>query len=180
MFRQISKNSICLFIILFMSCQNSSNSSNEISVSNTEINTKTSYNNDILGQYLRIKDALILSDVEKTNIASNRLKSVLLDQSVANKNLNLKLGHLEQITQNIIDADDIKIKRKSFFELSQIIYDALQNNGLSSNLSSNIYLQYCPMAFNNSGGIWLSLEHDISNPYFGEMMLTCGVVRDTI
>ena len=178
MFRQMLKNSIGLFTIFFVSCQNPSNSSTEIAVSNTEKNIKASYNNDIIGQYLRIKDALILSDVEKTNIAANGLKSVLLDQSVANKNQ--KVGHLEQITQNIIDADDIKIKRKSFFELSQIIYDALQNNGLSSNVSSNIYLQYCPMAFNNSGGIWLSLEHDISNPYFGEMMLTCGVVRDTI
>ena len=180
MFRQMIKNSICLFTILFMSCQNSSDSSTEISVSNTEKNIKASYNNDIVGQYLRIKDALILSDVEKTNIAANGLKSLLLNEIVANKNLNLKVGQLEQITQNIIDARDIKIKRKSFFELSQIIYDALQNSGLSSNISSNLYLQYCPMAFNNSGGIWLSSEHDISNPYFGEMMLTCGVVRDTI
>ena len=180
MFRQMLKNSICLFTIFFVNCQNSSIPSTEIAVSNTEKNIKASYNNDVIGQYLRIKDALILSDIEKTNIAANGMKSVLLDQSVANKNLNLKVGQLEQITQNIIDAGDIKIKRKSFFELSQIIYDALQNKGLSSNVGSNIYLQYCPMAFNNSGGIWLSLEHDISNPYFGEMMLTCGVVRDTI
>ena len=78
MFRQMLKNSICLLTILYMSCQNSRDSSTEISVSNTEKNIKTSYNNDIVGQYLRIKDALILSDVEKTNIAANGLKSVLL------------------------------------------------------------------------------------------------------
>tara|TARA_B100001142_G_C14158656_1_gene587571 strand:- start:136 stop:714 length:579 start_codon:yes stop_codon:yes gene_type:complete len=189
MFRQISKNSICLFIILFMSCQNSSNSSNEISVSNTEINTKTSYNNDILGQYLRIKDALISSDMEKINIAAESLLKVLWDENkVGIQNLNqsdeesgdLKIDQLKKITQNILDANDIQIKRKSFFELSQIIYDALQNKSLNSNVSSFIFLQYCPMAFNNSGGVWLSSEHEISNPYFGDMMLTCGVVRDTI
>ncbi len=177
---RIFKNSIFLFFILLINCQNPNNSSSEIVVSDDKTSTKASYNNDILGQYLRIKDALISSDVEKANIAADGLHKVLLNESKTNKNLNLKTGQLKEIAQNIIDADDIQIKRKSFFQLSEIIFEALQNKSISSKEESNLYLQFCPMAFNNSGGIWLSSEHDILNPYFGDMMLTCGVVRDTI
>jgi Cu(I)/Ag(I) efflux system membrane fusion protein len=36
------------------------------------------------------------------------------------------------------------------------------------------------MAMNNKGAIWLSAEYNVLNPYYGETMLKCGVVRDTI
>jgi Cu(I)/Ag(I) efflux system membrane fusion protein len=43
-----------------------------------------------------------------------------------------------------------------------------------------IYHQYCPMAFNDAGGYWLSSSSDIKNPYYGKKMLTCGEVKDTL
>jgi Cu(I)/Ag(I) efflux system membrane fusion protein len=43
-----------------------------------------------------------------------------------------------------------------------------------------LYVQHCPMAFNNKGADWISREHDIRNPYFGASMLTCGDVTDTL
>jgi hypothetical protein len=43
-----------------------------------------------------------------------------------------------------------------------------------------LYVEYCPMANNNQGGFWLSNEKQIKNPYFGEAMLTCGSVKETI
>jgi len=42
------------------------------------------------------------------------------------------------------------------------------------------YKQYCPMAFNNKGAYWLSEEEDIKNPYFGDKMLECGEVTDSL
>jgi hypothetical protein len=36
------------------------------------------------------------------------------------------------------------------------------------------------MAFNNTGGFWLSDSKTIRNPYFGDKMLTCGQVRETL
>jgi hypothetical protein len=51
----------------------------------------------------------------------------------------------------------------------------------SSKLSAGaLYLEYCPMANNNEGAFWLSNEKQIKNPYFGDMMLTCGSVKETI
>jgi Cu(I)/Ag(I) efflux system membrane fusion protein len=43
-------------------------------------------------------------------------------------------------------------------------------------LDKPVYVQHCPMADNNKGADWLSLEKEIRNPYFGSSMLTCGEV----
>ena len=43
-----------------------------------------------------------------------------------------------------------------------------------------LYLEYCPMANGNTGGYWLSNEKEIRNPYFGDKMLKCGSVKETI
>ena len=39
-----------------------------------------------------------------------------------------------------------------------------------------IYQAYCPM----KKAYWLSSQKDIKNPYFGNAMLTCGEVTETI
>ena len=43
-----------------------------------------------------------------------------------------------------------------------------------------IYVQHCPMADDNAGADWLSLDKEIRNPYFGDKMLKCGSVAETI
>jgi Cu(I)/Ag(I) efflux system membrane fusion protein len=40
-----------------------------------------------------------------------------------------------------------------------------------------LYLQNCPMANNDLGADWLALEENIRNPYFGDLMMTCGTVE---
>jgi hypothetical protein len=47
-------------------------------------------------------------------------------------------------------------------------------------VSGSLFVEYCPMANNNEGGFWLSNEKEIKNPYFGDMMLKCGSVKETI
>ena len=36
------------------------------------------------------------------------------------------------------------------------------------------------MAFNDAGATWLSAEDQVLNPYFGDVMLRCGIVQETI
>jgi Cu(I)/Ag(I) efflux system membrane fusion protein len=36
------------------------------------------------------------------------------------------------------------------------------------------------MAFNDKGAYWLSDKEAIRNPYFGDKMLTCGSVEETL
>lgn len=46
--------------------------------------------------------------------------------------------------------------------------------------SDALYVQYCPMFEGDKGGSWLSISKDIKNPYFGDMMLSCGEVKKEI
>ena len=43
-----------------------------------------------------------------------------------------------------------------------------------------VYVQHCPMAFDNKGADWLSFDSEIRNPYFGDKMMKCGITKDTL
>ena len=47
-------------------------------------------------------------------------------------------------------------------------------------MGKTVYYQFCPMAFNEKGAFWLSTTKEISNPYFGDQMLTCGEIKETL
>jgi len=40
-------------------------------------------------------------------------------------------------------------------------------------------IAHCPMAFDNKGADWLQRGTQINNPYFGDMMLRCGDIRES-
>lgn len=46
--------------------------------------------------------------------------------------------------------------------------------------SGEVYKQFCPMAFDGNGGYWLSDSKEVRNPYYGNKMLKCGSVNETI
>ena len=76
------QNLLILLLVLgfFFSCQSPEDSSEQIEINKSEFVIKNSYDNDLIGQYLRIKDALVATDtVEAANAAKN-LKNILLNQ----------------------------------------------------------------------------------------------------
>ena len=80
---------------------------------------------------------------------------------------------LEAHSEKIADSQDIVEQRQQFGLLSTTLIQALQQFGLKDR---TLYVQHCPMSFDNTGADWLSLEKEILNPYFGDEMLTCGYV----
>ncbi len=83
-------------------------------------------------------------------------------------------------------APGIVKKREAFNSLSQNLYDLLRTIHYDG---SKMYLQECPMAFNNetTPGTWLSPNAAIRNPYmglhhpkYGKAMMTCGNTKDSI
>ena len=124
-----------------------------------------STSNDLLNNYLTIKDALVATDYSATQKAANEM---------------LKSEHPDQLKgslMTIANSSDIDGQRAAFENLSKAMYELVSER--SSN-ESIIYKQHCPMAFNNKGAYWLSTEKEIMNPYFGDMMLHCGSVQETI
>lgn len=79
-------------------------------------------------------------------------------------------GEVKKLAAIAAKAADIKIMRKSFKPLSELIVKkgAPQGYGIA----------YCPMADNNTGGWWIQKKGKIANPYFGASMLRCGSFKE--
>ncbi|MFT4757361.1 MAG: Cu(I)/Ag(I) efflux system membrane fusion protein, partial [Vicingaceae bacterium] len=71
---------------------------------------------------------------------------------------------------------DINAQRDHFEELS----NAIVAYSKSLELPQSMFVQFCPMALNGKGAQWLATEESILNPYYGERMLRCGAVKETI
>lgn len=121
---------------------------------------------NIFADYQEIRMAL-------TNDNSNKAKA-------AAENLVDNFPASQQETNSTVLAmastDDIKVQRQLFSELTEKLEPVLR----ASLSGGTIYKQFCPMAFDGKGGYWLSVSEEIRNPYFGEKMLKCGTVKETI
>jgi len=92
---------------------------------------------------------------------------------------------VKNAVQNLTDATNLMAKRQAFHSLSQNMYDLLRTIKFDG---SKIYLQQCPMAFNETEeGLWLSKTEKIRNPYLGlhhpkykGSMISCGETKDTL
>ncbi|MFV8225030.1 TolC family protein [Christiangramia aquimixticola] len=89
------------------------------------------------------------------------------------KQFNLVKDMLQAISEN----NKIENQRDHFIILSENMVALATNMNFEGN---PVYVQFCPMANNNKGANWLSLEAEVRNPYYGDAMLTCGEVKDTL
>ncbi len=122
---------------------------------------------EIYNTYLDIKAGLVNSDAEAVRKSSKKLEGMLED-SKENKQL--------KATSKLLSlTKDIKKQRDFFVTITDEVDNAISNAQITS---GEVYKQYCPMAFDGSGGYWLSDSEEIRNPYFGKKMLKCGSVKE--
>jgi membrane fusion protein, copper/silver efflux system len=133
--------------------------------------------------YLPMKNDFVQSDAGKAGEAA---KTVLNSLNKVNMELLKGEAHLEWMEylnalkkslDQIAVANNIEIQRQGFADFNLNFYKAIKRFGL---VNDTVYFQYCPMAFNNKGAYWLSDILKIRNPYFGDVMLSCGETRDTL
>ena len=124
----------------------------------------------ITDQYLEIKNALVASDAVAAQSAANQMVSTLNDSEngVGVEMLNP--------AQKISNTEDLARQREHFLKLSQNMYQLAKQYELGRDL----YWQHCPMAFDGEGGNWVSQSKEIRNPYYGDQMLKCGRVDETL
>jgi hypothetical protein len=84
---------------------------------------------------------------------------------------------MENSLRGMMNSSDIEEQRDSFSALSDNMYKSVKAFGLGG---AEAFYEYCPMAFNNEGAYWLSDNEQIRNPYFGDKMLKCGVVKERL
>lgn len=115
--------------------------------------------------YLQLKDALVATDAEAAATAAGELS----ENTARNSALKEAAGIIAATT-------DIDAQRRAFESVTAVMGDLL-SGALES---GEIYMQFCPMAFNNAGAAWFSDQKEIMNPYFGDKMLHCGTVKEII
>ncbi|HSB92149.1 MAG TPA: DUF3347 domain-containing protein [Flavitalea sp.] len=137
----------------------------------------------VFTSYVSLKDAFVSSDATKvkTEAASTQTTLASVDMKLidgpAHQDWMNYLSGLESSLKEIQATDDIETQRKAFSTLSDNLYKSVKAFGLGG---ATAYYEFCPMAFNNEGGFWLSNEDKILNPYFGDKMLTCGSVTEKL
>jgi Cu(I)/Ag(I) efflux system membrane fusion protein len=132
--------------------------------------------------YLSLKDALVKSDTTQAAAKAgdlvnslNQIDSTALSGEALEKWAAYK-SSLQRSAQTIQASPKLEQQRIRFEDLSATIYEMVNNFGSETTL----YKQYCPMAFDDKGAFWLSAQSEILNPYFGDAMLHCGEVQETL
>lgn len=113
-------------------------------------------------------------------VMTNLMKMMPNDAALKGKAVELwkeKYAVLHDHLLEIMNSDDFENQRKAFKPFNEALIEPLKSLGTGKN---KVFIQFCPMADNDSGAFWLSSKEEIMNPYFGDMMLHCGEVTDTI
>ena len=139
----------------------------------------------IVNEYYAIKDAFVLENdaiINQHALAMQKGIDTLDLKSVQGTNLD-KDKNTQLITEivaalkTLLNEKEIDAKRKPFQTISDKLYDLIKSVRFDKQI---IYLEHCPMAFNQTGANWLSNTPDIKNPYIPKKMIDCGEVLDTL
>jgi hypothetical protein len=138
----------------------------------TESKADLSHYAPLFQHYFQLKDALVKGNFQQAKDAVNAFNQSLTEAAQESE-LSQKL-----LTEgkNLADASDLAAMRNGFNAFSLVMAEYAQ----TTPAGGVVYVQFCPMAMNSSGGYWLSSSETIENPYMGEEMLRCGEVKETI
>lgn len=137
----------------------------------------------IFGSYLSMEKALVKGDTAAANDSAKEMKFLLevigdtqFDGEAKRAWENHKKGYLKNLTE-FQHVKSLEEKRSYFSHISEILYCTFKSFDLEV---GDIHVAYCPMAFDKKGAYWLTDNHKIRNPYFGDKMLMCGEITEII
>ncbi|WP_179346591.1 DUF3347 domain-containing protein [Winogradskyella ursingii] len=159
---------VMLALVSLISCKDETKKAEKTTDSNTAVTTELAFKDESVEKqfqhYIHLKTALVNSDLAEAKSGAQMLSENTDDST------------LKELLSKISASNDIEDQRTLFSDVTEKM-TAIVNASISS---GEVYQQFCPMAFNNEGGYWLSTEEEIRNPYFGDRMLKCGKVTETI
>ena len=121
--------------------------------------------NAFFTRYVDLQQALVASDPGKAEAISREMSQLSLQG----------MPDVTEAVAALAASDHLGQQRAIFFRLNKALAPYLE----AHLVSGEIYQQYCPMAFENTGAFWFSDSEEILNPYFGDAMLRCGAVEKT-
>jgi len=137
----------------------------------------------VFDTYIKMKDAFVESDPSKVSSVAKKVDAAIqsVDMKLLKGDAHMawmdQLKTLNSSIKAISGESDIEKQRLEFSNFNNAFYKSLKMFGIENETA---YYQFCPMAFDDKGGYWISETEEIRNPYFGDMMLSCGENRDSI
>ncbi len=128
----------------------------------------------ILQQNLAADNEQVALDSARTLPPLTQSLTTALQQTGTEKASELA-ARLAKTVQELTKVKKMADLRTRFYPYSQAVVETVEAFG--SNDHTSWFVHFCPMAFDNTGASWLAPSEEISNPYFGAMMLRCGEVR---
>jgi major membrane immunogen (membrane-anchored lipoprotein) len=125
--------------------------------------------NAVYQHYIHLTTALTNSDVAEAKVASKAIETGAKELDGGSS--------IASSAAQITAAPDIETQRAAYSKLSNDMIALVKKSGVSN---GELYVEFCPMAFENKGASWISSSKEIRNPYFGEKMPKCGEVKETI
>lgn len=137
----------------------------------------------VIEAYLNMKNALVDDDAATAKKFAADMETALTNVSMS---LFVDEAHtiwveqsepLKRLVSEAAAAEGIESIRRPFSEISERLEILAR---VFKPFDRPLYVQFCPMANDDRGAEWLSLDKDVKNPYFGEAMLQCGEVKESI
>ena len=134
----------------------------------------------LVTRYLELQQQLAADNPAEAHVSS---RALAIQQKIVSGELrsmdfeqgNTLADHLADEVASLESATGLTALRVAFYPLSQTLAQVVETFGSAD--STPLYIQFCPMAFGNTGATWLSATEEIKNPYFGAMMLGCGEIK---
>lgn len=174
----MKRNIILVLTAIFAACNNPKSEEKQkqsiaeekaVAKPANEVSLKDDQLNAVYQQYLLLSNALVNS-----NLSMAKETAMALELGAKNLRGSAKL---ENLAAKIIVTNNLETQRILFSDLSNEMIAKVKTAGLKS---GEIYVEYCPMALNDKGAAWLSNQKEIRNPYYGNEMLDCGEIKETV
>jgi len=127
----------------------------------------------VVDHYLQIKDALVNASGDEAASGGKAMADVMstVDKSLFTAEQKKVYDDMEEDLKEHAEhigksSGDIRHQREHFVMMSEDVYDLVKAFGGGRAL----YHDYCPMANDNKGAMWLSEISEWKNPYFGGKM----------
>ncbi len=137
---------------------------------------------NFISEYMNLSAALVASDSKKAMNKIDKLKDKFdkIDMSLLSHKAHMywmeKYDLIKKSLMAISVNKEIEKQRAEY----EILSNALISSAKAFGVKNKLFIVYCPMANNDKGAFWLSEQNEVMNPYYGDMMLHCGEVKDSI
>jgi Cu(I)/Ag(I) efflux system membrane fusion protein len=122
----------------------------------------------LLPAYLAMQSALASDDLDAAKLQVKAMIQVTGHS-----------GSIREILHAMLASESLETFRRPYFEmLSNALISKIKSN--PATLEADLYIMHCPMVYGDRGADWLQANDQLRNPYFGEMMLSCGELKEAL